>query len=143
MDPVTRRVTVSRNVRFDEKKLISDKLSATPNNENQVDTSDLGEKTETDIKLEETERAIDDKYPEFRRPQRERKPPARYPFNEALSATNEELTYDKIKFLPKEKQSNWNNAMDKEMLSMEKNKVLGLGRVTRKRKTANYLQMDF
>ncbi|GBN73081.1 hypothetical protein AVEN_24695-1 [Araneus ventricosus] len=50
------------------------------------------EETETDIKLEETERAIDDQYPEFRRSQRERKPPVRYPFNEALSATNEELT---------------------------------------------------
>ncbi|GBL89729.1 Copia protein [Araneus ventricosus] len=76
MDPVTRRVTVSRNVRFDEKKIISDKLSATPNVENQEDISDLGEEeeTETDIKLEETERAIDDKYPEFRRSQSERKP---------------------------------------------------------------------
>ncbi|GBN99170.1 hypothetical protein AVEN_67148-1 [Araneus ventricosus] len=31
MDPVARRITVSRNVRFDEKKIISDKLSATPN----------------------------------------------------------------------------------------------------------------
>ncbi|GBN34851.1 hypothetical protein AVEN_218562-1 [Araneus ventricosus] len=50
------------------------------------------EETETDIKLEETERAIDDQYPEFIRSQRERKPPVRYPFNEALSATNEELT---------------------------------------------------
>ncbi|GBL61825.1 Retrovirus-related Pol polyprotein from transposon TNT 1-94 [Araneus ventricosus] len=123
MDPVTRRITFSRNVRFDEKKIISDKLSATPNIENQEDTSDLGEETETDIKLEETERAIDDKYPEFRRSQRERRLPARYPFNEALSATNEELTYNEIKFLPEEKQSNWNNSMDEEMLSMEKNKV--------------------
>ncbi|GBN79553.1 Copia protein [Araneus ventricosus] len=79
--------------------------------------------TETDIKLEETERAIDDKYPEFRRSQRERKPPVRYPFNEALSATNEELTFDEIKFLPDEEQSNWKSAMDEEMLSMEKNKV--------------------
>ncbi|GBN23544.1 Copia protein [Araneus ventricosus] len=91
MDPMTRRVTVSRNVRFVEKKIISDKLAATPNVENQEDTSDLGEdknETEVDIKLEETERAIDDKYPEFRRSQRERKPPVRYPFNEVLSATN-------------------------------------------------------
>ncbi|GBN66127.1 Retrovirus-related Pol polyprotein from transposon TNT 1-94 [Araneus ventricosus] len=39
MDIVTRRVTVSRNVRFNEKKLISDKLAATPNIENQEDTS--------------------------------------------------------------------------------------------------------
>ncbi|GBN62802.1 Retrovirus-related Pol polyprotein from transposon TNT 1-94 [Araneus ventricosus] len=123
MDPVTRRITFSRNVRFDEKKIISDKLSATPNIENQEDTSDLGEETETDIKLEETERAIDDKNPEFRRSQRERRLPARYPFNEALSVTNEELTYNEIKFLPEEKQSNWNNSMDEEMLSMEKNKV--------------------
>ncbi|GBL78237.1 Retrovirus-related Pol polyprotein from transposon TNT 1-94 [Araneus ventricosus] len=125
MDPVTRRVTVSRNVRFVEKKIISDKLSATPNIEKQEDTSDLGEenKTETDIKLEETERAIDDKYPEFRRSQRERKPPVRYPFNEALSTTNEELTFDEIKFLPNEEQSNWKSAMDEEMLSMKKNKV--------------------
>ncbi|GBO45116.1 Copia protein [Araneus ventricosus] len=94
VDPVTRRVTVSRNVRFDEKKIISDKLAATSNIENQEDTSDLGEEIEMDIKLGEIERAIDDKYPEFRRSQRERKPPLRYPFNEALSATNEELTYD-------------------------------------------------
>ncbi|GBL85692.1 Retrovirus-related Pol polyprotein from transposon TNT 1-94 [Araneus ventricosus] len=123
MDPVTRRVTVSRNVRFDEKKIISDKLSATPNIENQEDTSDLKEnEKEMDIKLEETERAIDDKYPEFRRSQRERKPP----FNEALSATNEELAYDEIKFLPEEEQSNWKSAMDEEMLSMEKNKVWDL-----------------
>ncbi|GBO06945.1 Retrovirus-related Pol polyprotein from transposon TNT 1-94 [Araneus ventricosus] len=95
MDPVTRRVIVSRNVRFVEKKIISDKFSATPNTENQEDTSDLGEENEKemDIKLEETERAIDDKYPEFRRSQRERKPPVRYPFNEALSATNQELTF--------------------------------------------------
>ncbi|GBM03713.1 Copia protein [Araneus ventricosus] len=102
MDPVTRRVTVSRNVRFDEKKIISDKLAATPNIENQEDTSDLGAENEKekDIKLEETEREIDDKYPEFRRSQRERNPPVRYPFNEALSATNEELTYDEIKFFP-------------------------------------------
>ncbi|GBL82879.1 Retrovirus-related Pol polyprotein from transposon TNT 1-94 [Araneus ventricosus] len=122
MDPVTRRITVSRNVRFDEKKIIFDKLSATPNIENQKYTSDLGEEeTETDIKLEETERAIDDQYPEFRRSQRERKPPMRYPFNEALSETNEELTYDEIKLLPEEEQSNWKNAMDEEMLSMEKN----------------------
>ncbi|GBM98609.1 hypothetical protein AVEN_242614-1 [Araneus ventricosus] len=106
MDPVTRRVTVSRNVRFEEKKVISDKLAATPNIENQEDTSDLGEETETDIKLEETEGAIDDKYREFRRSQRETKPTARYPFNEVLSATNEELTYDEIKFLPEEEQSN-------------------------------------
>ncbi|GBL86993.1 hypothetical protein AVEN_218711-1 [Araneus ventricosus] len=107
MDPVTRRVTVSRNVRFVEKKIISDKLSATPNIKNQEDTSDLGEENEKekDIKLEKTERAIDDKYPEFRRSKRERKPPVRYPFNETLSATNEELTYDEIKFLPDE-QSN-------------------------------------
>ncbi|GBN94164.1 Copia protein [Araneus ventricosus] len=125
MDPVTRRVTVSRNVRFDEKKIISDKLSATSNVENQENTSDLGEEneTETDIKLEETERAIDDKYPEFRRSQRKRKPPVRYPFNEALSATNEELTFDEIKFLPDEEQSNWKSAINEEMLSMEKNKV--------------------
>ncbi|GBM86251.1 hypothetical protein AVEN_264504-1 [Araneus ventricosus] len=121
LDPVTRRVTVSRNVRFVENKIISDKLSATPNIENQEGTSDLGkEEKEMDIKLEETERVIDDKYPEFRRSQRERKPPARYPFNETLSATNEE--YDEIEFLPEE-QSNWKNAMDEEMLSMEKNKV--------------------
>ncbi|GBN07475.1 hypothetical protein AVEN_161186-1 [Araneus ventricosus] len=84
MDPVTRKVTVSRNVRFEEKKIIADKLAATPNTENQEDTSDLGKETEMDIKLEETERAIDHKYPEFRRSQRERKPPMRYPFNEAL-----------------------------------------------------------
>ncbi|GBN06835.1 Retrovirus-related Pol polyprotein from transposon TNT 1-94 [Araneus ventricosus] len=134
MDPVTRRVTVSRNVRFDEKKIISDKLSATPNIENQEDTSDLGEEKEMDIKLEETERAIDDKYPEFRRSQRERKPPVRYPFNEALSATNEELTYDEIKFLPEEEQSNWKGAMDKEMLSMEKNKVWDLVELPEKEK---------
>ncbi|GBN32496.1 hypothetical protein AVEN_89340-1 [Araneus ventricosus] len=123
MDPVTRRVTVSRNVRFVEKKIISDKLAATPNIENQEDTSDLGEENEKemDIKLEETERAIDDKYPELRRSQRERKPPVSYPFNEALSATNEDLTFDEIKFLPDEEQSNWKSAMDEEMLSMEKN----------------------
>ncbi|GBM60359.1 hypothetical protein AVEN_79954-1 [Araneus ventricosus] len=83
-NPVTRRVTVSRNVHFDEKKIISDKLSAILNIENQEDTFDLGEK-EMDIKLEETERAIDDKYPEFRRSQRERKSQVRYPFNESLS----------------------------------------------------------
>ncbi|GBM54667.1 hypothetical protein AVEN_121544-1 [Araneus ventricosus] len=46
MDPVTRRVTVSRKVRFDEKKIISDKLAATPNIQNQEDTSDLGEEIE-------------------------------------------------------------------------------------------------
>ncbi|GBL83156.1 Retrovirus-related Pol polyprotein from transposon TNT 1-94 [Araneus ventricosus] len=133
MDPVTRRVTVSRNVRFVEKKIISDKLSATPNVENQEDTSDLGEenKKEMDIKLEETERAID-KYPEFRRSQRERKPPVRYPFNEALSATNEELTFDEIKFLPDEEQSNWKSVMDEEMLSMEKNKVWDLVEIPEK-----------
>ncbi|GBN77694.1 hypothetical protein AVEN_125468-1 [Araneus ventricosus] len=134
MDPVTRRVTVSRNVRFDEKKIISDKLSATPNIENQEDTSDLGEETETDIKLEETERAIDDKCPEFRRSQREKEPPVRYPFNEALSATNEELTYDEIKFLPEEEQSNCKNAMDEEMLSMEKNQVWDLVELSEKEK---------
>ncbi|GBL95410.1 Retrovirus-related Pol polyprotein from transposon TNT 1-94 [Araneus ventricosus] len=134
MDPVTRRVTVSRNVRFVEKKIISDKLAATPNIENQEDTSDLGEETETDIKLEETERAIDDKYPEFRRSQRERKPPLRYPFNEALSATNEELTFDGIKFLPDEEQSNWKSAMDEEMLSTEKNKVWDLVELSEKEK---------
>ncbi|GBL75923.1 Retrovirus-related Pol polyprotein from transposon TNT 1-94, partial [Araneus ventricosus] len=136
MDPVTRRVAVSRNVRFVEKKIISDKLSATPNIENQEDTSDLGEEneTETNIKLEETERAIDDKYPEFRRSQRERKPPVRYPFNEVLSATKEELTFDEIKFLPDEEQSNWKNAMDEEMLSMEKNKVWDLVELPEKEK---------
>ncbi|GBN64332.1 Retrovirus-related Pol polyprotein from transposon TNT 1-94 [Araneus ventricosus] len=125
MDPVTRRITVSRNVRFDEKKIISDKLSATLNIENQEDTSDLGEeeKKEMDIKLEETERAIDDTYPEFRRSRRDRKPLVRYPFYEAISATHVELTYDEIKFLPEEEQSDWKNAVDEEMLSMEKNKV--------------------
>ncbi|GBM51923.1 hypothetical protein AVEN_1506-1 [Araneus ventricosus] len=57
----------------------------TPNIENQEDISDLGKKKKrNDIKLEETERAIDDKYSEFRRSQRERKPPVRYPFNEAF-----------------------------------------------------------
>ncbi|GBM03163.1 Retrovirus-related Pol polyprotein from transposon TNT 1-94 [Araneus ventricosus] len=136
MGPVTRRVTVSRNVRFDEKKIISDKLSATPNIENQEDTLDLGEEEEKEmgIKLEETERAIDDKYPEFRRSQRERKPPVRYPFNEALSATHEELTYDEIKFLLEEEQSNRKNAMDEEMLSMEKNKVWDLVELPEKQK---------
>ncbi|GBM84849.1 Retrovirus-related Pol polyprotein from transposon TNT 1-94 [Araneus ventricosus] len=132
MDPLTRRVTVSRNVRFDKKK-ISDKLAATPNTENQ-DTSDLGEEKEMVIKLEETERAIDDKYPEFRRSQRERKPAMRYPFNEALSATHEELTDDEIKFLPEEEQSNWKNARDEEMLSMEKNKVCDLVELPEKEK---------
>ncbi|GBM04743.1 Retrovirus-related Pol polyprotein from transposon TNT 1-94 [Araneus ventricosus] len=87
-----------------------------------------------DIKLEETERAIDGKYPEFRRSQRERKPPVRYPFNEALSAANEELTYDEIKFLPEEEQSNWKNSMDEEMLSMEKNKVWDLVQLPKKEK---------
>ncbi|GBM53483.1 Retrovirus-related Pol polyprotein from transposon TNT 1-94 [Araneus ventricosus] len=136
MDPVTRRVTISRNVRFDEKKIISDKLSATPNIENQEDTSDLGEEEEKelDIKLEETERAIDDKYPKFRRSQRERKPAAKYPFNEALSATNDELTYDEIEFLPEEEQSNWKNAMDEEMLSTVKNKVWDLVELPEKEK---------
>ncbi|GBN73598.1 hypothetical protein AVEN_273719-1 [Araneus ventricosus] len=97
-------------------------------------TSDLGEETETDIKLEETERAIDDKYPEFKRSQRERKPPVRYPFNEALSATKEELINDEIKFPPEEEQSNWKNAMDDEMLSMEKNKVWDLVELPEKEK---------
>ncbi|GBN36691.1 hypothetical protein AVEN_51277-1 [Araneus ventricosus] len=115
IDPVIRRVAVSRNVRFDERKIISDKLSTTPNIENLEDTSDLGEEkeTETDIKIEETEIAIDDKYPEFRRSQRDRKPPVTYPFNEDLSATHEELTYDEIIFLPEEEQSNWKGAMMK------------------------------
>ncbi|GBO22471.1 Retrovirus-related Pol polyprotein from transposon TNT 1-94 [Araneus ventricosus] len=137
MDPVTRRITVSRNVRFDETKIISDKLSAILNVENQEDTSDLGEdknETETDIKLEENEKAVDDKYLEFRRSEKERKPPVRYPFNEALSATNEELTYDEIKFLPEEEQSNWKNAMDEEMLSMETNKVWVLVELPEKEK---------
>ncbi|GBN29685.1 Copia protein [Araneus ventricosus] len=136
MDPVTRRVTVSRNVHFVEKKIISDKLSATPNIENQEDTSDLGEENEKemDIKIEETERAIDDKYPEFRRSQRERKSPVRYPFNEALSATNGELTFDEIKFLPDEEQSNSKSAMNEEMLSMEKNKVWDLVELPEKEK---------
>ncbi|GBN79850.1 hypothetical protein AVEN_126521-1 [Araneus ventricosus] len=126
MNPVTRRIAVSRNVRFDEKKIIYDKLSATPIVENQEDTSDLGEdknETETDIKLEETLKAIDDKYPEFRISQRDRKPPARYPFNEALSATKKEITYDEIEFLPEEEQSNWKDFMVEEMFSMAKNKV--------------------
>ncbi|GBO22963.1 hypothetical protein AVEN_167390-1 [Araneus ventricosus] len=129
LDPVARRITVSRNVRFDEKKIISDKLSATPNIENQEDTLDLGEEEEKEmgIKLEETERAIDDKYPEFRRSQRERKPPVRYPFNE-------ELTYDEIEFLPEEEQSNWKNAMDEEMLYMETNKVWDLVELPEKEK---------
>ncbi|GBM34414.1 hypothetical protein AVEN_124103-1 [Araneus ventricosus] len=142
MDPVTRRLTVPRNVRFDEKKIISDKLAATPIIENQEDTFDLGEEIEMDIKLEETERAIDDKYPEFRRSQKERKPPERYPFNEASSATNEELTYDEIKFLPEEEKSNWKDAMDEKMLSMEKNKVWDLVELPEKIKTTNYVQMD-
>ncbi|GBN50603.1 hypothetical protein AVEN_7689-1 [Araneus ventricosus] len=87
--------------------------------------SDLCGPVETETLSEETERAIGDKYPEFRS-QTERKPPMRYAFNEALSATNEELTYDEIKFLPEEEQSNWKSAMDDEMLSMEKNKVWDL-----------------
>ncbi|GBM58413.1 hypothetical protein AVEN_63775-1 [Araneus ventricosus] len=116
MDPVTRRITISRNVRFDD----------------QEDASDLREENdkEMDIKLEETERAIDDKYPEFRRSQRERKPAVRYPFNEALSAINEEIIYDEIEFLPEGEQSDWKSAMNEEMLSMETNKVSDLIRVT-------------
>ncbi|GBN44638.1 hypothetical protein AVEN_146230-1 [Araneus ventricosus] len=79
-----------------------------------------------DIKLEEIERAIDDEYREFRNSRRERKPTGKYPFNEDLSATHEELTYDNIKFLPKEEQSSWECAMDEEMLSMKTEKVSDL-----------------
>ncbi|GBM10657.1 Retrovirus-related Pol polyprotein from transposon TNT 1-94 [Araneus ventricosus] len=104
MDPVT-RIIVSRNG-FDDKKIISDKLSATSNIENQENTSGLGEEKEMDIKLEEIERAIDDKYPEFRRSQRETKPSMRYPFNETFSATNEETNkiWDLVELPEKEKQ---------------------------------------
>ncbi|GBL99181.1 hypothetical protein AVEN_140652-1 [Araneus ventricosus] len=126
MYPVTRRVTISRNVYFDEKKIISDEVSGIPNTENQEDTSDLGQEKEMDIKLKETERTIEDKYPEFIRSQRERKPPVRYLFDETLSATNEELTYDENKFSPEEEQSNWKSGIVEEMPSMEKNKVWDL-----------------
>ncbi|GBN44631.1 hypothetical protein AVEN_146225-1 [Araneus ventricosus] len=95
-----------------------------------------------DIKLEETERAIDDEYREFRNSRRERKPTGKYPFNEDLSATYEELTYDNIKFLPEAEQSIWESAMNEEMLTWRQKKSLRLSCYL-KRKSTYYLQKEF
>lgn len=129
MDPVTRRVTVSRNVRFNENKVVIND-SIAPSNFEQKRTNDDSEKVEekTEIKKEKEVESSNEENEslQLRRSQREKRFPSKYEEYEVMSATHEMLSYEDIQKLPEREQVLWKSAMDDEMHSMKINKVWDL-----------------
>lgn len=128
MDPITGRVTVSRNVRFNEMKVIVDDSNISPNTEQDRSDNDSGEE---EVKEEKEDDVLDEpesreEHSTLRRSQRIKRFPVRYEAHEVMFATHETLTFDEIQDLPVIEQANWKNAMNDEMHSMEVNRVWDL-----------------
>lgn len=125
MDPITKRVTVSRNVHFNEQKVI---VTDTISTSDEKDEQDTGEAEEKDLPKDEDSSEVEESE-EIVRTRRETRKPCRYPEPEiytAMLTDHESISYEDIASLPAEEQQKWKNAMDDEMMSMEKNKVWNL-----------------
>lgn len=124
LDPETKSITISRNVRFDEEKRSKRHLvenQEVPECENNLEESQDSASEEPD-NVEENE-------VQNRKSERLRKEPIRYPdpeVYEALYCQQETLTFDDIKLLPLDEQRLWKNAMDEEIESMKINEVWDL-----------------
>ena len=127
-DPETKRITVSRNVKFNEEKKenINSKRSL-------FESPDLSEYeiNQEEDKESTSEENDDDEQKEdkVRKSERSRKQPIRYPdpeVFEALLCQQESLTFDDLESLPIDEQCLWKDAMNEEIHSMKINNVWDL-----------------
>lgn len=123
VNPETKQITISRNVKFDEtkhensiKRYLVENLELPDYEFNQEEVQENASE-----KSEENE---DDK----RKSERSRKQPIRYPDPEVYEALlcRETLSFDDIKSLPVDDQQLWKKAMDEEIESMKINNVWDL-----------------
>ncbi|GBL87869.1 Retrovirus-related Pol polyprotein from transposon TNT 1-94 [Araneus ventricosus] len=120
LDPTTKRIIISKNVKFNEKKKSSNDFNyVSPN----IDES------ETDIFVPCTEQSDGTIEGTVIKSSREKKHPVRFPepkIYEAILSEEETLKFDSITILPHSEQQKLKTALAKEMESMKKNDVWDL-----------------
>ncbi|GBL74102.1 hypothetical protein AVEN_231002-1 [Araneus ventricosus] len=81
LDPTTKRIIISKNVKFNEEKKSSNNFNyVSPNiDENALDAGNQSEESETDIFVPSTEQSDDTTEGTVRKSSREKKHPIRFP----------------------------------------------------------------
>lgn len=129
LDPSNNRITVSRNVTFNENSKHDKPLqipidvpeNTTPKSEEEFDESEEQPPVESTTQIENIE--------EDARPIRHRRPPSRFPLPEvytAMTSTGETLNYEDLCYLPEPEQVPWKEAMEEEIEAMKENDVWSL-----------------
>lgn len=131
MNPETRRIIVSRNVKFNEESKIerNRKYISTGSDATESDDDDIGDRERSISIPGDNEFDAADDEDEQRKSSRAKKQPVRYPnpeTYEVMFVQQETLTFDDIVNFPKEEQELWKSAMDEEMKSMKENDVWDL-----------------
>ncbi|GBN32084.1 Retrovirus-related Pol polyprotein from transposon TNT 1-94 [Araneus ventricosus] len=139
LDPTTKRIIISKNVKFNEEKKSSNDFNyVSPNIDgSELDAENQSEESETDIFAPSTEQSEDTSEGSVRKSSREKKHPIRFPESEiyqAMLSQEETLKFDDISTLPHSEQQNWKAALDEEMESMKENDVWDLEELPMDRK---------
>lgn len=132
LDPTTKRITVSKNVKFNETKKTSSNVvenisKSDSESENQSDENETDSETVVQTNSEKHDTTAEENVRRY--PSREKKQPKRYPEleeYEAMLTQDETLNFDDISLLPHCEQQKWKEAMDDEMRSMKENDVWDL-----------------
>ncbi|GBL94431.1 Retrovirus-related Pol polyprotein from transposon TNT 1-94 [Araneus ventricosus] len=139
LDPTTKRIIISKNVKFNEEKKSSNDFNyVSPNIDgSELDAENQSEESETDIFVPSTELSEDTSEGTVRKSSREKKHPIRFPESkiyQAMLSQEETLKFDDISTLPHSEQQNWKAALDEEMESMKENDVWDLEELPMDRK---------
>ncbi|GBM05195.1 Retrovirus-related Pol polyprotein from transposon TNT 1-94 [Araneus ventricosus] len=136
LDPTTKRIIISKNVKFNEEKKSSNDFNyVSPNIDgSELDAENQSEESETDIFVPSTEQSEDTSEGTVRR---EKKHPFRFQESEiyqAMLSQEETLKFDDISTLFHSEQQNWKAALDEEMEPMKENDVWDLEELPMDRK---------
>ncbi|GBM84347.1 Retrovirus-related Pol polyprotein from transposon TNT 1-94 [Araneus ventricosus] len=139
LDPTTKRIIISKNVKFNEEKKSSNDFNyVSPNIDgSELDAENESEESEIDIFVPSTEQSEDTSEGTVRKSSREKKHPIRFPESEiyqAMLSQEETVKFDDISTLPHSEQQNWKAALDEEMESMKENDVWDLEELPMDRK---------
>ncbi|GBN76962.1 Retrovirus-related Pol polyprotein from transposon TNT 1-94 [Araneus ventricosus] len=139
LDPTTKHIIISKNVKFNEEKKSSNDFNyVSPNTVgSELDAENQSEESEIDIFVPSTELSEDTSEGTVRKSSREKKHPIRFPESEiyqAMLSQEETLKFDDISTLPHSEQQNWKAALDEEMESMKENDVWDLEELPMDRK---------
>ena len=135
LDPRTHKMTVSKNVTFNERKKISICEQEVPE-DIFFEPSKAVDSTEKPEEIVDMPKLPDKPTTSLQRPKRKVQPPKKlqdYEVYQAMVATEDILSYEEFENLPTQEQEMWREAMKDEMEAMKKNEVWDLVKLPRGR----------